>query len=174
MFIGKFDGAWLWSCERSVLLREMTRPAFRALNVIIALLLCASPVFAAVWVGASVRHAVLSLLWMGFIAGFGEELFFRGYIQSHVNETFGRPWSFLGIPFGPGLLVSSLLFGFIHALNSVDYFAGEYHFAWGYGLMTMGLFAGFVRERVGSIWPGVVMHVLGNILGLAAAVAAGL
>lgn len=154
-------------------LPEPPRPAFRVLNVIISVLLCATPIFAALWVGASVRQAVLSLVWMGFVAGLGEELFFRGYIQSRVNETWARPWRFLGIPFGPGLLVSSLLFGFVHALNSVDYFTGEYRFAWGYGLMTIGLFAGFVRERVGSIWPGVVMHVLGNILGLAAAIAAG-
>jgi hypothetical protein len=40
--------------------------------------------------------------------GFGEEIFFRGYIQSRVDQAFGLPFRLLGFEFGPGLLVSSL------------------------------------------------------------------
>ncbi len=66
-------------------------------------------------------NVLLTVLWLFFAAGFGEEIFFRGYIQSRLNQAFGRPFRFMGVDFGIGLILSSLLFGFIHALNPVDF-----------------------------------------------------
>lgn len=81
------------------------------------------------------RSAVwLAVLWNFLGCGFGEEVFFRGYIQSRVDAGFGRPWRVLGCVVGPGLIMSSLLFGLIHALNTVDYFGGRWDFGWWYGL----------------------------------------
>jgi membrane protease YdiL (CAAX protease family) len=104
-----------------------------------------------------------TVLWPFFGAGFGEEIFFRGYIQSRVNEAFGRPYRLVGV----GLLVSSLLFGFIHALNTVDYFAGRFDFAWLWMLVNFfsGLFFGVLREKTGSILPGAIVHGLEDVLG---------
>jgi membrane protease YdiL (CAAX protease family) len=31
-------------------------------------------------------------IFMFHFAGFGEEILFRGYFQSRLNEDFGRPW----------------------------------------------------------------------------------
>lgn len=100
-------------------------------------------------------------------AGFGEELFFRGYIQSRVNQAFGRPYQCLGVSFGAGLLVASLLFGFIHALNTVNYFTGRFDFAWPWCFLNffIGLLLGCLRERTGSILPGALVHGLGDLLG---------
>lgn len=108
--------------------------------------------------------AVLTVLWLFFGAGFGEEIFFRGYIQSRVDEAFGRPLMVMGFEFGLGLLVSSLLFGFVHALDSVDYFAGHFDFGWGYGAQTFfeGLFFGCLRAKTGSILPGAILHGFGD------------
>jgi membrane protease YdiL (CAAX protease family) len=115
----------------------------------------------------SVEQAFLSTLWLFFGAGFGEEIFFRGYCQSRINEAFGRPWTLLRVRLGPGLIVSSLLFGFIHALNTVDYFAGQFDFAWLWMLVNFfaGLFLGVLRERTGSILPGALVHGLVDVLG---------
>src|SRR5262249_1383531 len=67
------------------------------------------------------RPAVwLAVLWNFLGAGFGEEVFFRGYIQSRVDAGFRRPWWVLGCTVGPGLVVSAALFGLIHTLNTVD------------------------------------------------------
>ena len=49
------------------------------------------PLALALYFDKPLLHAMLTVLWLFFGAGFGEEIFFRGFIQSRVNETFGRP-----------------------------------------------------------------------------------
>jgi membrane protease YdiL (CAAX protease family) len=105
-------------------------------------------------------HTLLTVIWLVVGAGFGEEVFYRGYVQSRVNEVFGRPLRLGGVQYGAGLLVSSALFGFLHALNSVDYFQGRFTFAWGYGVAAfgIGLLYGCLREISGSVVAGAVAH----------------
>jgi membrane protease YdiL (CAAX protease family) len=111
--------------------------------------------------GRPVGHAALTLLGLVVGAALGEELFFRGYVQSRLNEAFGRPWSAFGVPWGPGLLIASAYFGLIHVLNPCDYFRGQGHFAWWHGLFcTAALLYGFLRERTGSIVAPIVLHAL--------------
>jgi hypothetical protein len=147
--------------ERAVLRRMPTIASFLILIGLLSL-----PMILA----AAFHHDVLSVslrvLWLFFGAGFGEEIFFRGYIQSRVNQSFGRPWRLLGLQFGVGLIVSSLLFGFIHALNTVDYFQGQFRFAWLWCLTNFwsGVFFGCLREKTGSILPGAIVHGLDDVL----------
>jgi membrane protease YdiL (CAAX protease family) len=109
---------------------------------------------------------LLSVGWLFFGAGFGEEIFFRGFIQSRLNEAFGRPWRILGMRFGIGLVISSLLFGLIHALNTVNYFHGQFNFAWNWAAANFfsGLFFGALRERRQSILPGAIVHGIEDVL----------
>lgn len=99
-------------------------------------------------------------LWLFFGAGFGEEIFFRGYIQSRVDQAFGCLFRLRGFEFGPGLAVSSLFFGLIHSLNTVDYFHGNFDFGWWYGVQNLftGLFFGLIRARTGSVLPGAIVR----------------
>jgi membrane protease YdiL (CAAX protease family) len=110
--------------------------------------------------------ALAGLCWLFVGAGFGEEIFFRGYIQSRVNQAFGRPIHVLGVDCGFGLIVSALLFGMIHVLNTVDYFTGHFEFAWCLGVMNVfaGLFFGVLREKTASIVAGGVAHGLMDVL----------
>jgi membrane protease YdiL (CAAX protease family) len=103
-------------------------------------------------------------LWLFFGAGFGEEIFFRGYIQSRLDHAFGCPFRLQGFEFGPGLLVSALLFGLIHALNTVDYFGGRFDFGWAYGVQNVftGLFFGCLRAKTASVFPGAIVHGLND------------
>src|SRR5579859_8207110 len=112
--------------------------------------LLALPLAVAAHYHRPVLKEFLAETWLVLGAGCGEELFYRGYIQSRINEAFGRPFHLMGMDFGIGLVVSSLLFGFLHALNSVDYFRGQYNFAWWYGVQScfMGLFYGCLREKI--------------------------
>jgi membrane protease YdiL (CAAX protease family) len=139
-------------------------PPSAGLLVLVGLL--SLPVVLAVLLHRDALGMLLQVLWLFVGAGFGEEVFFRGYIQARVNQSFGRPWRVLGLNFGVGLIVSSLLFGFIHALNTVDYFGGRFDFAWlwwGTNFFT-GLFFGCLRERIGSVLPGGIIHGVQDVL----------
>ncbi len=146
----------LWTRARSI--RRM--PALATVPAMFVLL--AVPVIVMKW-----HHqpaALLTVLWLFLGAGFGEEIFYRGYIQSRVDEAFGLPFRVPGCELGLGLLVSSLLFGLVHALDTVDYFAGHFEFGWGYGVQNFfeGLFFRCVRAKTGSVLPGAVMHGFGD------------
>jgi membrane protease YdiL (CAAX protease family) len=120
-------------------------------------LLSVLPLVAAHFRRPSMWLPALSLF---FASGFGEEIFFRGYIQSRVDQAFGCPFRLLGLEFGAGLLVSSLFFGLVHVLNTVDYFHGRFVFGWLFGVETFfgGLFLGCVRAKTGSVLPGAIVH----------------
>ncbi len=147
--------------ERSLLRRV---PPLTSLLLLVGLL--SVPAVVALWFHRSALNMLLMALWMFVGAGFGEEIFFRGYVQSRVNEAFGRPFRFLGTDFGVGLFVAALLFGVIHVLNPVDYFAGHWDFAWSWGVVefTVGLFFGCLRERTGSVFPGAIVHGVDDVL----------
>lgn len=154
-----------------VLLRR-ERGWLRRMPVGVALLLIATgatagPIVAA-HSGKSVIEAAATVGWILFGAGVGEEVFFRGYVMSRVDLAFrgeGRR-RVLGTRVGPGLLVSALLFGAIHAINRVDYFRGQWDVDWGWGVMNVccGLFYGVLRARRGGIWAGVAAHGLSDVL----------
>ena len=136
------------------------------IGVVVFLTLLALPTLLALRRGDSASHEILTTLWILLGAGLGEELFFRGYLQTRLNHAFGRPWQLVGVRFGPGLLLASALFGMVHALNPVDYFQGGFDFAWQHGLMTASaLHYGFLRERTGGILAPMVVHVVVNLGG---------
>jgi membrane protease YdiL (CAAX protease family) len=113
---------------------------------------------------------IATLVFFGHIAStaVGEELFFRGYIQSRLNEVFGRPFRIGAVQVGIGLFVSACLFSVMHGLNTVDYFRGHYVFAWRWAGVTLatGLVYGFIREKSGSIIPCMIVHGLTNVWAL--------
>lgn len=112
-----------------------------------------------------------TVAWQFLFSGFGEEIRYRGYYQSRVNEEFGRPWTLMGVAFGPGLLVSSALFALSHALNTFNPFQGRFELAWGWALFTFfgGLFFGLIREKTGSIIAPGIAHGLPDAVGEALA-----
>lgn len=114
----------------------------------------------------------LTPVWLFFGAGVGEEVFYRGYIQSRVDQAFGRPGRLLGFQFGMGLFVSSLLFGLVHALNTVDYFHGRFDFGWSMGLQSVvvGVFFGLIRSKTDSVIPSSIMHGLSDIFAFTATI----
>jgi membrane protease YdiL (CAAX protease family) len=107
--------------------------------------------------GMSIANALFFQL---IFSGFGEELLFRGYFQSHINEEFGRPWRFGAIAFGPGLLVVTLLFGLAHLLNPFNPMLGHFGLDWGSFATTasIGAFLGLVREKSGSLIAPAIVH----------------
>ncbi len=94
-------------------------------------------------IGAA-RGPTLALLvvTIGPLAGFAEELFFRGFMQTRLRPRWGA-W--------PAVLVTSAAFGLLH-LDLV-------HSAFAF---LAGIFLGWITERAGSIRPAIAAHAGGN------------
>jgi membrane protease YdiL (CAAX protease family) len=105
------------------------------------------------------KVAVVFLNYALFV-GFGEEILYRGYIESRLNEVFGRPFRFYGVPFGWSVLITNLLFGLMHVgfqrwLLGLNY---EVTLAWGCWTIFSGLVLSYVREKSGSIFAPALLH----------------
>jgi sodium transport system permease protein len=84
-----------------------------------------------------------------------EEFAFRGYILTGLERTYQK---------GTAILLSALLFGFLHVLLSL--------FQQLFGATLLGLVLGLIAIKSRSLWPGVLFHFLNNALGLITADAA--
>lgn len=98
--------------------------------------------------------------------GLGEELAYRGVMLMLLNEAFGRPWKFAGIQFGWGFVIVTAMFGFIHG---VDIEPGHpqvinIHFLGMIFPALTGAVLAWLRERTGSVWPGVLFHNFVNVV----------
>lgn len=108
----------------------------------------------------TLSNALSALFFYVLFLGLGEELLFRGYIQSRLNEAFGRPYQFFGVNWGWGIIITSVLFGFFHVLNIYSLIMGNWQWTPWWGLWTFfaGLVNGFVREKTGSIVAPTILH----------------
>lgn len=89
------------------------------------------------------------------VIGLSEEFFFRGYLQTHLNAVYGRPHRLLGARWGRGLIYGALLFGFCHVVTGdLDRMRTA----------VFGLFAGWLRERTGTIAVPAAYHGAANLL----------
>ena len=95
----------------------------------------------------------VSFIWHVLVGGFAEEFMFRGYIQSTVNREYGKHWTVRGVKFGPGILVSSALYGLSRAMRAMKPWSGVYtiNVGWGLYAFALGLFYGVIREATGDL-----------------------
>jgi uncharacterized protein len=86
---------------------------------------------------------ILSLLFLAVLTPIGEEFLFRGVVTTAL------------LRYGAivGVVASSLIFALAHGINAVFVTA-----------VVVGLVAAELRRRSGSIWPGVVVHVVNNLV----------
>lgn len=93
--------------------------------------------------------------------GLEEELFYRGVLLFALDRAFTGRVRLLGIEWGWGAVLSSLLFGLAHAFG---YGAGGFSLDLMILLLTAGpsLIAVWVRVRTGSLLLPVLMHNFGN------------
>ena len=138
-----------------LLKRKPTRDENGALVGAVALIACSS--FAQ---KATLGNAVSALVFYLFFLGLGEELLFRGYIQSRLNAAWGKPFQFFGVSWGWGVVMTSVLFGLMHVLNVGGLMSAAWRPEWWWGFWTFfgGLVLGFVREKTGSIVAPTILH----------------
>ena len=133
------------------------------------------------------RDVVLGAIWFYFyiFIGFAEELFFRGYVQSRLNEVFTKKYRrFLWVDaeWSQGTLITAIfLFGIPHLFNEVNPFIGRYAITpftvfKTFSACFMGTVWGVIREKTGFILIPTVIHgsmvytvfILGKVAGLGA------
>ena len=146
--------------------RRWLAAAPAAVSVLVLVILWSLPVLSAAYQHRALAPMIGTVGWMVIGAGLGEEIFFRGYIQTRLDLAFGKPVALWQIHFGVGLIVSAILFGLVHTLNTVDYFNGQFHFNWASGVFNFfaGLVYAVMREKTRSIFPGVIAHGIADVL----------
>ncbi len=82
------------------------------------------------------------LLFISLAPGFGEEFFFRGFLQGRFLKRLGP---------GAAILLSSVIFGLFHVMPHAILFA-----------FVVGLWLGYVAWKTDSIWPTIVCHAFIN------------
>ncbi len=110
---------------------------------------------------ATLGNGISAFVFYLFFVGLGEELLFRGYIQSRLNAAFGRPFQFYGVCWGWGIVITAVLFGLMHVINTGSIaIKGDWQPApwWGFWTFFASFVSGFVREKTGSIAAPAILH----------------
>ena len=156
---GAFILAFIQICLLFILaLILRKKPSMTSTTVAIAGILFLSPISS---VSAStVGKAITLFLTYALFVGFGEEIIYRGYTQSRLNEVFGKPFRFFGVDFGWGIIIMAFIFGLSHVgiLSWMLGYSVELALPWGFWTFFGGLVYGFVREKSGSIFAPALLH----------------
>ena len=90
-----------------------------------------------------------------FFVAIPEEFFYRGYMQTRLDEAWGRPWKVAGTYVGPGLLITCVLFAFGHSLVILQW--------WHVFIVFPSLAFGWLRARTGGVLAGAYFHAYCNL-----------
>ena len=129
------------------------------------------------------RVIATDILWFFVFVGLAEELFFRGYVQSRLNEVFtARYRSILGVKYqwSQGTLITGFFFGIPHIFAGINPFMGYMRVTPVTIIVTgfacfMGVIFGVLREKsediiIPSVLHGFLVYTsfgIGKITGLA-------
>lgn len=87
-------------------------------------------------------NIIISILAVGIIAPFEEELLFRGVIYKTLNKNISTRWA---------IIIQAILFGVAHG----NFIQGSY-------ATLLGIIFGYVTYKTKSLWPAIIMHVVNN------------
>lgn len=104
---------------------------------------------AAVWLLQLVGYHV-------FFVAIPEELFYRGYVQSRLDEIWEPRWDVLGAKVGPGMLLACVIFAAGHSVVVFQW--------WHFAIVFPSLVFGWLRARTGGIMASAWFHAFANVL----------
>jgi membrane protease YdiL (CAAX protease family) len=105
---------------------------------------------------ASVEKIFSLILIELFLVSLPEEVFFRGYLQTHLEDVFPKRFRLLGASFGFGMILTAALFVLSHFLLTRHLFSLAVFFP--------ALVFGWLKERTGKVVAPAVFHALANII----------
>jgi uncharacterized protein len=145
--------------------RKLTKAAFTELSLALGLSLIVFPAF---WVGylgwwspaepfraAPLRSVAEEALGQFLVIALPEEAFYRGYLQTSLDETWPPRFRFLGVWLGPGVLVTSAIFALGHVATEVHPNRLAVFFP--------SLLFGYLRRRRGGIGCAAAFHAFCNL-----------
>ena len=103
-----------------------------------------------------VAHLAVLVAYHLFFVAIPEEFFYRGYLQTRLNELLPRRFLLAGVPFGHGLWIAALFFAFGHSLVELQW--------WHFATFFPGLLFGLLRERSGGVITGAFLHAACNVI----------
>jgi len=95
-----------------------------------------------------------------------EEIFTRGFLQGHLSALSGRYIKLLFFRVELPVLISALFFGCMHfvlLIAGVDWITMVVTWLFTF---SIGLMAGYLRAKTGSLIPAIVVHMLANVGGM--------
>jgi membrane protease YdiL (CAAX protease family) len=102
------------------------------------------------------KDAALLVPFHLFFVAIPEEFFYRGYLQTRLNEIFPRKWIVFGVPIGWGAVLACLFFAFGHSLVQLRW--------WHFATFFPGLVFAWLRERTGGPAAGALFHAWCNVV----------
>jgi membrane protease YdiL (CAAX protease family) len=90
-----------------------------------------------------------------FFVAIPEEVFYRGWLQTRLDELWAPRWRVAGALLGPGWLVATALFAFGHSVVLFQW--------WHAAIVLPGLLFGWMRARTGDVAAGALFHAACNI-----------
>ncbi len=91
-----------------------------------------------------------------FFVAIPEEFFYRGYVQTRLNELLPRRFLVFGTPMGWGSVLATLLFAFGHSLVLFQW--------WHFATFFPGMVFAWMRERTGGVVAGALFHAACNVI----------
>jgi membrane protease YdiL (CAAX protease family) len=90
-----------------------------------------------------------------FFVAIPEEIFYRGYLQTRLDDTFRPKWNILGAKLGWGWILTCFIFALGHSLVAFQW--------WHFAIFFPSLVFGWMRARTGGIIAGAMFHACSNI-----------
>ena len=115
-----------------------------------------------------------TVVFIWLYASICEEVFARGLIQSFLSRLTEYGFTVLERRISLPVLISALLFGLVHLVQSVMGAGGYQVLIIVLFAFVLGLIAGYQRERTGSLVPAIMVHVFANVGGSLASYLIGL
>ena len=139
---------------------EAVRLTFGVVAVILAPYLIGYHLYQGVFFGHSPSQRLpddiaLLIAHQIFFVAIPEEFFYRGYMQTRLNERFARKFLIFGVPMGWGAVISCAYFAFGHSLVEVQW--------WHFATFFPGLVFAWMREKTGGVVAGAFFHAFCNV-----------
>ena len=100
-------------------------------------------------------EAANELLGQVFVIALPEEAFYRGYLQTQLDEVWPPRWRVFGARIGPGLVACAAIFAIGHIVTV--------HLPTRLAVFFPALLFGWLRSRTGGIGASVAFHVICNL-----------
>jgi membrane protease YdiL (CAAX protease family) len=107
--------------------------------------------------------------------GLAEEITFRGIFLAILNRYLGKPWKIGSVSFGWGIILVTIMFVIGHTYHYdktthiLEWTITSYMDYVNILMVSLaGIVFGYIREKSGSIWPGVLLHNIVNSFGIIA------